>query len=214
MDAERSAYNRAHYRVKKLWGNAAQYPCISCGAPARDWAYDGTDPASFGAVKWKCSQYPEFYMPMCRTCHLGMDRDLIGRFASRPKTTSLTCSKCDKKPFSQGLCRMHYDRVRRYGATGPQGKIGKHASFEDRFINHVQVYGPTPTFSPQLGPCAVWTGYRHESGYGAIWRGHRLLYVHRVAWEMAHGPLRSYAVVHQVCLNRLCVRLDHLDLID
>src|ERR1700758_3894533 len=37
-------YTAAHHRCRQLWGKVQQYPCVSCGQEAADWAYDGTDP--------------------------------------------------------------------------------------------------------------------------------------------------------------------------
>lgn len=65
----------AHTRVSRLWGRASLYQCIECGAQAKDWAYDGTDPSQLLGSRDKnvdpgwYSPYPEYYMPMCRTCH-------------------------------------------------------------------------------------------------------------------------------------------------
>ena len=201
---ERNAYNKAHYRVVKLWGPARNYLCIACGDPARDWAYDGTDPGERG-VKRKYSLWPEFYMPMCHACHLGRDRDILGRLRQTP-----TCTQCPKPQYASGLCRMHYDRRLRYGTPGPVGMIGHRAPLEERFINSVQIHGPLPRFEPRRGACSVWTGYVHRSGFGAIWSGHRLIYVHRYAWERTYGPIPVGAKVEQICMNRLCVRPDHL----
>lgn len=68
----------AHQRVKRLWGSASRYLCVECGNPARDWAYDGTDPThtyEFTRKSWThYSRWPEFYMPMCRPCHSNRDR--------------------------------------------------------------------------------------------------------------------------------------------
>lgn len=71
----------AHSRVSALWGKASQYPCVQCGEPAKDWAYDGTDPAEkYGPQARRGKEYwsfysicPEFYMPMCRPCHRSRD---------------------------------------------------------------------------------------------------------------------------------------------
>jgi hypothetical protein len=103
---------------------------------------------------------------------------------------------------------MHYERKRRYGGHGPAGRIGKAAVIETRFINNVNIHGPV--FDIQLGPCSEWKGYVHQSGFGAIGAGKKLLYVHRYAWEQAHGPLPAGVRIGQVCGNRLCVRVDHL----
>ncbi len=75
----------AHVRVTTLWGKASQYPCIECGGPARDWAYDGTDPTELlgtgvaGGSLMRYSRFPEFYMPMCRKCHHGRDKGAAAR---------------------------------------------------------------------------------------------------------------------------------------
>jgi hypothetical protein len=117
---------------------------------------------------------------------------------------------CPKPVFRFGMCRMHYDRCVRYGGPGPAGMIGKRAPLDERFINNVQTSGPTPAHAPHLGPCSLWTGYVHGSGYGAIRSGHRLIYVHRYAYEQAHGPIPAGCRVEQICRNKLCVRDDHL----
>lgn len=75
----------AHARVRKLWGSASQYLCIaSCGEFARHWAYDGTDATEFFGnprpsdpecvKRTHYSRYPEFYMPMCVSCHATRDK--------------------------------------------------------------------------------------------------------------------------------------------
>jgi hypothetical protein len=70
-------YLAAHVRVRREWGPATLYACAKCGAPASDWAYDGTDETqllgigsdrSIKRLSWY-SRYPEFYMPLCRKCH-------------------------------------------------------------------------------------------------------------------------------------------------
>lgn len=62
-----------HHRPKELWGSASGYPCVECGHRARDWAYDGTDPGCLFLDRQRCSQWPEFYMPMCKKCHTRRD---------------------------------------------------------------------------------------------------------------------------------------------
>lgn len=119
---------------------------------------------------------------------------------------------CPYDAYRRRLCSMHYRRLLRYGGPGPVGAIGKRGTLDDRFINNVQVNGPIPEHAPQLGACAVWTGYAHRSGYGGIGSGHRLIYVHRLAYERAYGPIPPGMIVEQLCLNKLCVRDDHLRL--
>lgn len=77
-----STFESAHGRVRGLWGSPSQFPCVSCGTTAHDWAYDGTDPSqhlgrplSARATGCPCfySSWPEFYMPLCKKCHLAKD---------------------------------------------------------------------------------------------------------------------------------------------
>lgn len=56
--------------------------CVSCEGPAQEWAYDGTDPTEVhGEVTLygetypvRYSMWPEFYAPLCTTCHRAKDR--------------------------------------------------------------------------------------------------------------------------------------------
>lgn len=84
------SYRGMHTRVSSLWGKANEYPCAMCGAPAREWAYDGTDPTAKDeliAGKWpvKFSVFPEFYFPACHPCHRALD---AGARAARRKRCS------------------------------------------------------------------------------------------------------------------------------
>jgi hypothetical protein len=101
---------------------------------------------------------------------------------------------------------MHYQRLLRYGGTGPVVMIGKWATLQDRFLNGVQPAGPMP--HPELGRCHVWTGSLTRDGYGKLCAGGRTFYAHRLAWRIAYGvwPQR----LRQLCGNRRCVRIEHL----
>lgn len=71
-------YSSAHNRVKALWGSASNYRCVECGGQGRDWAYDHTDPTQlYGEGRWgqvvAFSIWPEYYMPMCKSCHTKLD---------------------------------------------------------------------------------------------------------------------------------------------
>lgn len=73
-------YKAAHARCRREWGSPSQYPCAHCGGAAREWGYDGTDPDELcgpdhnGAPGRVYSQFPEFYMPLCRLCHTKLDK--------------------------------------------------------------------------------------------------------------------------------------------
>lgn len=71
-------YYGAHGRVKAFFGSATKYECVLCGAPADEWAYDGTDESektflAQGQYPVAYSVWPEFYMPLCSPCHRARD---------------------------------------------------------------------------------------------------------------------------------------------
>jgi hypothetical protein len=76
------SYIGVHMRCRRLWGPAHLFPCVQCGDQAKHWAYDGTDPAALQGIvasaktplTW--SRYPEFYMPLCVSCHRCYDLQL------------------------------------------------------------------------------------------------------------------------------------------
>lgn len=61
--------------------------------------------------------------------------------------------------------------------------------------------------------CWLWTGAKHRNGYGVIGLGGKragIGRVHRVVFEMTHGPIPDgYHVCHH-CDVRHCVRPEHL----
>lgn len=74
----------AHKRVKNLWGSPSQYPCaFNCGQYAQDWALDRVNATDLiyshlpRTDTWSFhSRFPEDYMPLCKKCHMGLDRGL------------------------------------------------------------------------------------------------------------------------------------------
>ncbi|MEO7118432.1 MAG: HNH endonuclease signature motif containing protein, partial [Candidatus Limnocylindrales bacterium] len=58
--------------------------------------------------------------------------------------------------------------------------------------------------------CLVWTGSL-ANGYGRFWLKGRLVPAHRLAWEMANGPIPSGMQLDHLCRMRSCVRPDHLE---
>ncbi len=73
-------YRTAHNRIKNARGRAAEFKCIDCKAPAKEWSYRGGARYEFsgaingkpGIVKW--SGDPADYDPRCKSCHSTQDR--------------------------------------------------------------------------------------------------------------------------------------------
>lgn len=59
--------------------------------------------------------------------------------------------------------------------------------------------------------CWPWKMSTQPSGYGQTWNGERVLYAHRVAYELAIGPIPEGLVLDHLCRNRRCVNPAHLE---
>lgn len=75
-----------------------------------------------------------------------------------------------------------------------------------RFWSHVD----------RSGDCWIWTAsrFRLRGNYGIFCLNYRNLRAHRVAYELAYGPIPEGAYVLHHCDNPPCVRPDHLYLGD
>jgi hypothetical protein len=95
------------------------------------------------------------------------------------------------------------------------------------YVKRTYVDYPAPTEVPGTGICRLWQGAIDRDGYGVLndpkpTRGnsgrsaksypHRKVRAHRWVWEMANGPIPPGMVVRHKCDNRLCFKLNHLEL--
>lgn len=69
----------------------------------------------------------------------------------------------------------------------------------ERFVANVE----------QVGTCLIWTGRKHEVGYGVL-AVRPKVYAHRWALEQVEGPLPEDYDVHHICHVKPCVNHIHL----
>jgi HNH endonuclease len=116
----------------------------------------------------------------------------------------MPCSFCESPLYALGLCNAHYKKFKKY--SDPLHKVKIRGSLAERFW---------PKVDRNAGDCWRWTGAVSSTGYGVIQeggRGSRNLSAHRVAYEIANGPIEEGKVVMHSCDNRWCVKPAHLKL--
>jgi hypothetical protein len=109
-----------------------------------------------------------------------------------------TAPECRRPHYSRGLCRFHYQRLRRHG--DPLGQaIGKARHYFENVV-----------LADEGDGCLLWP-YAALGGGGVLQHHGRLQFVHRLACEATHGPAPSsdHDAV-RTCGNRLCVAKRHL----
>lgn len=73
---------------------------------------------------------------------------------------------------------------------------------EGKFWSHVQ----------KTDTCWIWKAGR-GNGYGQAWWQSRVQYAHRIAYTLTKGKISADLTVDHLCMNRLCVNSDHLELV-
>ena len=104
---------------------------------------------------------------------------------------------CDSPHRSRGFCSRHYQRWLANGDPFYQRPLRPIA---DRFNEKLR---------KRTDGCWIWTGRRGQ-GYGLLKINGKAVGAHRVSWELAFGSIPDGMNVLQRCLNRACVRPDHL----
>lgn len=70
-------------------------------------------------------------------------------------------------------------------------------------------------YAVPAGECLEWRGYKNRLGYGRACvtladGSHKLLCVHRLAYELHAGPIPDGAAILHTCDNRGCIQPKHL----
>ena len=147
---------------------------------------------------------------------------------------------CDKRHFGKGLCQMHYTRLIRYGDVSRQRKpkaecsvalccdTAKSKGFCRKHYQRIYKHGSVDlkTRQPAIerytlvpsnleSPCHVFDGAKNVGGYGQAVHMGELRMAHRVAYEIANGPIPEGMLVLHLCKqSRACINPEHLMLGD
>ena len=106
---------------------------------------------------------------------------------------------CGRRPHARGLCNSHYAQQRAGQSLAPLRRL-VNGSLAERLA----------AYTERTDGCWNWTGGVSASGYGRLRVDGHMRPAHRLAYEVAVGPIPDGAEVDHRCHNTLCVRPDHL----
>jgi hypothetical protein len=110
-----------------------------------------------------------------------------------------TVPDCERGVHGGGLCKRHYNNLRR---TGDPIARYRSRTVEERF----------EAFVDRTEGCWNWTGALNWGGYGQ-WHPAPGVTVgaHRYAYELWTGPIPTGLHLDHLCRNRRCVKPEHLE---
>lgn len=108
--------------------------------------------------------------------------------------------------FAGGTCDRCGKGFKRAAKGKPYRFCGLECSVEplfDRMMKRLEG-------SSEPGGCLIWTGKKHNDGYGEIQHRGRVWKVHRLMWALCFGEIPAELEVCHKCDNPACARIDHL----
>lgn len=114
--------------------------------------------------------------------------------------TVCTIDGCSLPQLQRDWCAKHYMRWYRHGDPLHTGTPTRGMSLVERFWAKVDQSGGAEA-------CWPWMGGRHKFGYGNVEHDVR---AHRLAWELANGPIPAGLHVLHRCDNPPCCNARHL----
>lgn len=146
----------------------------------------------------------------------------------------MTCGVCERPHYAHGLCKSHYDKMRRRGTTERWVPTTRHCTIAgcDRphyarglcTLHYQRLAATGSTNSPRpdartkfmakaavrADGCWEWTGAR-TNGYGRLHVNGRNVAAHRYSYEIHVGPIPRGLHVDHICRRPWCVNPEHLE---
>jgi hypothetical protein len=128
-------------------------------------------------------------------------------------------AECDSPHLARGLCNRHWKQSRGPGAAPCACGCGLVALFGGYKPGHGKRINREAHFWAKVdktGDCWNWLGLTNKTGYGKTssrdGTGKRQdKMAHRLAYELAIGPIPDGLTLDHLCCNMLCCRPDHLE---
>ena len=95
-----ATYDAVHKSLRLKRGSASTYPCANCGEPAREWAFDNSEPRELDPLtNHYFSADLNRYTPLCNPCHVVLDHGWkrCPHGPDTPRYRSGGCIQCDRE---------------------------------------------------------------------------------------------------------------------
>lgn len=121
--------------------------------------------------------------------------DLTKEGLGMKPTRNCSVDGCNRAMRTRGMCQSHY------------GKLRRSDEFETLPIRSVEDRLKSRLIETANG-CQEWTGTTDRKGYGQIGVDGKRFKAHRLAWELANGPIPTGLSVLHHCDNPPCCQTD------